>query len=232
MYVYGDFHQASETVLANCPAAGAQCSMTCLMAIALAKLKSPIIWTKTDMNEIINQGSDKHVDVLKSLGWPDHRNELKLDIDELPNTVIYKTNGTQHYFSVGTSNSKYGFNIDNLMQDHFREERNTNFIMRIGDKCLAVFQSASDHYSVFDPHSCNQVGKQVPDGKSYLIHLNSVQQLITHIESKLASNDRGQQIDVYPVDATFLHNNSTNKHSEYKYKEVNNPSVRKGGTEE
>ena len=102
------------------------------------------------------------------LGWPETRDEAKLDVYEIPvgvhcefdrvgvNVAVFKLEQEFIYGLVRDSDSvitkALGFN--------------NTYLIRLDDKTFGVMKGAinRDEYYVFDPHACGIFGETSPEG--------------------------------------------------------------------
>ncbi|XP_033124349.1 uncharacterized protein LOC117122751 [Anneissia japonica] len=168
------------------------------MAIVVAQIKAPFNWTKHVIHDILLQGDDTHLRILRKLGWPQHRTESMLDIDEIPDILDCTVNGEYIKASVGVlEGAKFGFTLQDVLAEAFLHNSSTSFMLRIGDKCTAIIKDSSMGWSLFDSHACNVKGQRDPEGAACMMCFTSAERLIQHL-TLLYPYD-GHQIDVFPI---------------------------------
>ncbi|KAK3598699.1 hypothetical protein CHS0354_003256 [Potamilus streckersoni] len=200
--VRGSIHQASTHIFKH-DAAGSQCTTICAIAVAVAAFKLPSEWRQDHVDMIIQYGDKVHVCELEKRGWPVKRKESKLDVDELPKKVEFYLERKTAY--IVTDHTSYGLisQIEFLVKEAVNKKPEKSFILRMLDRCRAILYNGCGCYSVFDPHSCDELGRTDPNGVACVLHFDHIDELVSHLKNLVTDQDNEEQVDLTTCNITI-----------------------------
>jgi hypothetical protein len=201
----GHFHQASDEIFRH-EAAGAQCATMCVMASAATLIKSPSDWQSNDLDTILMQGDQEHRTILKTKHWPFLRKDPRLDVDEMPKEITLRFANIIARTSIRlVDDGIYGFGeeIQQLLNRAIEISPETNFIIRMQDKCRAILCDSKKRYSLFDPHACNELGVLDNNGSACLLRFKDINAIGRFLFNNI--EDKAAQIDITTVKLDIIH---------------------------
>lgn len=205
----GHFHQSSDKYFKHV-AAGSQCTSISLMAIVASHVRSVDNWDPEFIDEVLREGDNLHIRVLKDKNWPLGRKESTIDIDEIPEKIVCQIDERQIEASVGVlEEGTFAFSteIDSTVRTALERMPNRSFILRMFGSCTAIIKRENQQYCIFDPHSRNPFGFIDPNGFAGLFYFDTLFNMIRYLESNVG--DRVEQIDLYPVLVKLLNSDAS-----------------------
>ncbi|XP_033725385.1 uncharacterized protein LOC117315345 [Pecten maximus] len=202
--IQGHFHQGHPRFLEN---AGKQCVLNSLSALLHNSEKNVSQWTAVDLDHTLVKGDELYGYLRRSSTM----NYDYLSIPDIPRLIEYNEQMFQIEFQESLSGT-FG-NVQDLDQYQFvtlfealqlaldQQDIHGAFITFKGNTFVVVKQTGG--YFVFDSHSRNIEGLQVPDGSSILKYSLSVQEVHDHCINLATSMNYAPQ-DMFEVTAVCI----------------------------
>jgi hypothetical protein len=162
-------------------------------------------WDAGFIDKILIGGDKLHLSILQRNGWPFHRFESRLDIDEIPENIQCSIGSTEIAASLGViEEGSFGYSsyIETFICSNLMNKPNQNFILRMFGSSVAILCRGYQQYSVFDPHARNKNGFIDANGSAGLFHFANLREMVVYF--KKIAEDRNEQIDMYPVFVKIL----------------------------
>lgn len=180
--VCGTFHQGYPYIFSQI-SLGRQCMANCMISTIMAKRLHLSNWTTATLDTILIAGDLLYKETVKNVD-----NDL-LMVSDFGNTIEY---GNQTY-NLQVINNLYGTiygtrevmslqDAVNTMLKHNNWSYGTLCLsgQNARGTSLSLFVHDNECY-IFDSHSRNHAGQQIPDGTSVLLHFESVQNMVRYL---------------------------------------------------
>ncbi|XP_069109227.1 repetitive organellar protein-like [Argopecten irradians] len=204
-FVKGSYHQGHSYFMEN---AGKQCVLNSLSAVIYSQKRDMNLWTSSDLDHVLEIGNEMYGHLRNSSTM---MNDY-IAISEVPRLIECYGKMFDLKFQHSISGTLGNTNIDNdIFQFHTlyaalqmaldQRESHAAFVTFKGNTFIVVKQNT--RFFVFDSHSRNANGIQIPNGTSILLNFYSIDDVYTHCLN-LATSMHYMPQDQFEVTAVFV----------------------------
>ena len=154
--IYGSYHKGDQR-FGN--TAGVQCACNSLYALCWSQIKKVNSWNTSDLDHILTKG-DKFYKTLNTFDM--------LSVEDLPRFVkMYDQNVQIEFLELETKLARLS-DGDPFLRNIIPNSDNVLFLLFMGGNTTAIM-SLQNFFYVFDSHSRDERGLNIPNGRSVLL---------------------------------------------------------------
>ena len=188
--VLGSMHQGDSVLL---PAAGRQCVANVLTYFLFTKVKAPSTYTADDIDSILYQGSSLHNKIIAHRSITNNFlliNELPTEVNVNRSLFLVSSRADDAFFGLVFNEQPINppfYTVENAFAHLLAEQKYifctlASYQGNSSGSTIGVYR-CNEIFYVFDPHSRNEEGMLVADGKSVLLTFALLPKLIEYVRN-------------------------------------------------